>query len=214
VNQITQHDVDCDGSPVAGHDYGSALGAPFKVYLANGVETVVDPKTGKSYTTITDVPGLIAAVVRSRVLHPRKLSGDDLKFIRSALCIKSKSLAEIMDLSPEHYSRCESGVRTMSTTAEKVGRGYVFLMTYLKDKSVREALKENDPSENETKEINADEEKKALASLQKLFCDIKINPVCDADEELTFSFLRGRRDEESRREDKWRNELDDQKAAA
>lgn len=217
MNQITQHDFD-GGSPVAGHDYASALGAPFKVYLSSGVETVVDPKTGKSHTTVIDLPGLIAAVVRARVMHPRKLSGEDLKFIRSALCLKSKALAEIMDLSPEYYSRCESGIRTMSTTAEKVCRGYVYLMTYLRDKNVRKALEEQARAleEAEVKEVDAEEEKSALAAFQKLFCEIKINPVCDAEEELAFWFSRRRKSETSRRENdaKWRNELEDQKKAA
>lgn len=219
MNQITQHDFD-GGGAVAGHDYASALGAPFKVYLSNGVETVVDPHTGKSHTTVVDLPGLIAAVVRARVLHPKKLSGEDLKFIRSALCLKSKKLAEIMDLSPEYYSRCESGIRTMSTTAEKVCRGYVFLMTYLRDKNVRKAVEERAKvfeKEAETKEIDAEEEKSALAeAFQKLFCEIKINPVCDAGQELAFWFSRRPRGETSRRENdaKWRNELEEQKVAA
>jgi hypothetical protein len=112
VNQIMQHDCWGGGSPVAGHYYAESLGAPFKIYLTNGVETKVI--LGKTVTSIIDLPGLITAVVQSRVLHPRKLSGPDLKYIRSALCLKSKELAAALDLSPEHYSRLENGERTMS----------------------------------------------------------------------------------------------------
>src|ERR1700738_2011503 len=129
MDQIMQHDFK-DGGPVAGHYFAKSLGAPFKVYLANGVETKIDPISGKAMTSIIDLPGLIAAVVRSRVSHPRKLAGDDLKFIRSALHLKSKGLAAALELSPEFYSRCESGHKAMSPTTEKLYRGYAYLITF------------------------------------------------------------------------------------
>ena len=90
-----QHDY-ADG-PVA-QDYGELLGTPFKVFLANGVVEKVDEKTGKVMTEITDLPGLIACILQARVLHPRKLSGDDLKFIRVALRLRSAEVAEILDV--------------------------------------------------------------------------------------------------------------------
>ena len=78
MDQIMQHDFG-DGGPVAGHYLAKSLGAPFKVYLANGVEKKIDPISGKAMTSIVDLPGLIAAVVRSRVSHPRKLSGNGVR---------------------------------------------------------------------------------------------------------------------------------------
>jgi len=98
VSQMMQHDyVD---SPVA-QDYVELLGAPFKVFLVNGVVEKVDEKTGKVMTEITDLPGLIACILQARVMHPRKLSGNDLKFIRGALRLRSVEVADILDISPE-----------------------------------------------------------------------------------------------------------------
>jgi hypothetical protein len=101
MEQIMQHDFP-GGGPVAGPYLAKSLGAPFKIYLSNGVEFETDPTSGKMMTKIVDLPGLIGAVVRARVSHPRKLSGADLRFIRSALRLPSKGLAAVLDLSPEH----------------------------------------------------------------------------------------------------------------
>jgi hypothetical protein len=187
VNQIVQHDF--RGSPVAGHYYAKSLGAPFKVYLSNGVKKKRDQKTGKIVTDISDLPGLIAAVVRARVLHPRKLSAPDLKFIRTALCLKSKDLAAAIDQTKEHYCRCESGQKTMSVTAEKVYRANAYLASLWRDKTLRNAVRQQ--QQEQEKKIPPEKAAKALEEFQKLFLEMKINPVCDAQEELEFFFYRG-----------------------
>jgi hypothetical protein len=205
MDQIMQHDFDDDG-PVAGHYHAKSLGAPFKVFLTNGVTTEPDLGSGKSRISIVDVPGLIAAVVRSRVSHPRKLSGADLRFIRSALCLKSKALAEMLELTPEHYSRCESGEKTMSTNTEKMYRGYAFLATFLRDKKLRDAVRQK-----ERKEISPEDAQKALETIRKLFFDLKIRPVFGANEELTFVFTRRCPDERTPCGDddsEWKNDLE------
>jgi DNA-binding transcriptional regulator YiaG len=173
----------CGGSK---SDYylAKSLGAPFDVYLANGVEQKINPVTGKKSVEIKDPPGLVASVARARVLHARKMSGDDMKFLRTAVCLKSKVLAEAIDLSPEHYSRCEAGQKTMSPTAEKLYRGYIFLATYLKDK----ALMTKCTAKKD--EISPEDAKKAFSTFQKLFFEIKINPVFDSNERLEFVFCR------------------------
>jgi hypothetical protein len=192
---IMQHDLGSGvGGPVADHDYGKVLGAPFRVYLKNGVKSEADPATGKAVTSITDLPGLVAAVVRSRVLHPRKLAAKDLKFIRSVLGLKGKDLATAVELSAEFYSRCEAGQKAMSGPTEKVYRGYVFLLTYLKDRGVRVALKEK--IEADKKEVRPEDAQKALSEIRTLFFDMKINPVFGIEEgALSFTFSRGCPDE-------------------
>ena len=135
MSQTMQHDY--ADSPVA-QDYGELIGVPFKVFLTNGVVEKVDEKTGKVMTEITDLPGLITCILQTRVLHPRKLSGDDLKFIRVALRLRSAEVADILDVSPEHYSRCETGTKTLSTSTEKFYRMRVFLQAVCKDKAIQE----------------------------------------------------------------------------
>jgi DNA-binding transcriptional regulator YiaG len=185
VNQTKQHDY-ADG-PVA-QDYGELIGVPFKVFLSNGVVEKVDEKTGKVMTEITDLPGLIACILQARVLHPRKLSGDELKFIRVALRLKSAEVAEdILDVSPEHYSRCETGTKTLSTSTEKFYRMRVFLQAGCKHKAVQE-LKEKMQKENA--EIDATEEiKEAFEAFQSVFFDMKIKNIFPVGDELAFSFV-------------------------
>jgi hypothetical protein len=205
VSQIVQHDFG-SGSPV-GHYCANSLGAPFKVYLVNGVKTESHPVTGKSMTIITDLPGLIAAVVRARVLHQRKLSGADLKYLRSALCLKSMVLAKAIDLTPEYYSRCENNQKIMSTTTEKHYRVYAYLSSLLKDRNLQSAVRAQ-----KEKDLSPDKAKKALAAFQKLFFEMKICPVFDIDEELAFVFSRKECTNETPCGDddaEWKPELED-----
>src|SRR5690242_459562 len=101
----------------------SDLGAPFKVVLNHSVKVTYDVATGEvvSYK-IPDLDGLLWAVVITRILHPRKLFGADIKFIRKALGLKQKELASKIDLTIEHLSRCETNTLVMSPGSEKLFR--------------------------------------------------------------------------------------------
>jgi len=204
MNEIMQHDLAGSG-PVAGHYHAKSIGSPFEVYLTNGFEITPDPASGKMMTSITDLPGLMAAIVQSRVSHPRKLSGADLKFIRSALCLQSKALARALELTPEHYSRCETGQKTMSIATEKVYRGYVFVASVLRDKNILDAVRLGP-----RKEVTPDDAQKALEAIRKLFFDLRISPVFDVSEELKFVFSRRCPDEGRPCGDddaQWKNDL-------
>lgn len=95
------------------------LGAPFKVVLNSGVTFGIDKDTGEETVSIPDTIGLINAVVRARVQHERKLNGEELRFIRKAINVRAKSLAELLDITPEHYSRCEGGDKICQIRAKR-----------------------------------------------------------------------------------------------
>lgn len=202
MNQM-QHDLDY--GPVAVQDYGELLGTPFSVYLYNGVTVHIDSQSGETVADITDLPGLIAAIVQSRVLNPRKMSGKDLRYIRSALCLRSKQIAASLDMSAEHYSRCESGTKAMSSEKEKFYRMYVYLSSFIKDKGVRNAI-----SEMEQKpKASPDEAEKALSAFQKIFLEMKIHSVHAAGERLAFEFCRGKGyPDRENADDKWIDDSD------
>lgn len=211
MNQM-QHDF--VGGPVAGQDYSELLGTPFKVVLSNGIEQHLNKATGKVMTQITDLPGLIFCILQARVLHPRKLSGEDLKFIRASLRMRSSEVADVLDVSPEHYSRCEAGTKTLSTAAEKYFRMRVFLQASCKHKAVQEKLAQ---MEEQKVEFDTEEAKEALAAFQSVFFDMKIAHLVVAGQELAFSFSRGgvRRKARGRGKDdgKWRREQPEKIAA-
>jgi hypothetical protein len=197
-----QHDF--IGSPVA-QDYGDLLGTPFKVFLSNGVVEKRNSATGKVAIDIVDLPGLIASIVQSRVLHPRKLSGDDLKYIRSALGLRSVDVANVLEISPEHYSRCEAGTKTLSVSSEKHLRMHVFLAAAWKHTEVQKQIAKN-------AKCDPEEAKEALEAFNKIFSEMKIQHLFPADEGLEFSFSRkSRRDDEKiadcgKDDGKWRKD--------
>lgn len=187
MNQM-QHDF--SASPVAQRDYSAVLGTPFKVFLSNGVSECYDATSGKVVTEIVDLPGLIAAVVQSRALHPRKLSGDDMKYIRSALCVKSNEIAAALDFSPEHYSRCETGIKTMSPEKEKFYRMYVFLGACVRDRQIQDKLSKQTLLEKSLKPGSPEDAEKAVAAFAKIFLEMKLIALYPAGDELAFWFSR------------------------
>ncbi|WP_147385677.1 hypothetical protein [Oleomonas cavernae] len=189
MNQM-QSDTAC--GPVVDRDYSEVLGTPFKVILANGVTEYFDSHSKKMKMEIKDVPGLIAAIVQSRAVHPRKLSGDDLKFIRSALHMKSWEVASAVELSAEHYSRCEAGVKIMSSDKEKFYRMFVFLASWYKDKGAKRisAKKILETTQDPSSHHEASE---AISAFGKIFFGLKLNSVYPVDEELVLHFYRNAR---------------------
>lgn len=180
------------------------LGAPFNVKLLNGVEVNQNPITGKEEVVIDDLIGLIGAVVRARVLHPRKLSGKELKFVREALGVQAKQLADFLEISAEHLSRCENGPKAMSASSEKLLRCLAFLATQLPDPSLA-FVKPKGESERDIKN-----EKVETVNFVNLFFSMKIAPIALVDEEpLTFEFIRRPLDateDSSEDEEKWQPE--------
>jgi DNA-binding transcriptional regulator YiaG len=184
------------------------LGAPFKVTLLDSVTLKIDPSTGEEKITVPDLNGLTNAVVRSRVTHPRKLNGEEIKFIRAALDVKANKIAEFLNMTPEHLSRCEAGTKVMSTLSERVFRLFAFLGTFFADPEELLATR-LDGSEIERR---AATKPNALQQFVTHFFTMKIVSVYDVDTELHFEFSRGRSEsaaEEPSSEDKenaWMNQ--------
>ncbi len=142
------------------------LGAPFKIILENSVHVKVDEEGNVIETTVPDLAGLIHAVVVARVTHERKLSGHELRFVRKAMGWKSKDLAKKLEMSAEHWSRCEAGDKVLSKTTEKLLRIYCVFKT---------------PDKSAIKELGFGDD---------FFDMIKIATMWDSSEELIFRFVR------------------------
>ncbi|AZG76334.1 hypothetical protein [Methylocystis rosea] len=180
------------GVPAVEWPYNAVtLGAPFKVLLHDGVTFGVD-NSGEKTVCIKDPFALINAVVRARVLHPRKLSGEEIKFVRRSIGAKSRSVAEFLDMTPEHFSRCESGAKAFSAASEKHFRMAAYVSSFLEDPSAfflpAELLRQPKPSK---------EAKISAAVIHRWFLSLKIETVFDPNEELRFEFHRGSTADES-----------------
>lgn len=160
------------------------LGAPFKVILKNSVKQLIDPKTGKVKKTIIPNPrDLITKVALQRLTYSRKLSGSDIRFIRKALKIRAKELAEMIEISVEHMSRCESGERILSPGVEKCLRLAILLREFDIGEVVDEDCKNNDRLRKAL-----DSYRSEMNKLKNLFRDFDISSVHDPDSELVMNF--------------------------
>ena len=107
-------------------DVSALLGAPFRVILSSGVSESVCSDCGASTALHLEKPTeLVAAVAMLRSLHSLKLSGDDIKFLRKALDMKSKELANAISVVPETFSRFENSRQPISESIEKLLRAFV-----------------------------------------------------------------------------------------
>lgn len=176
------------GSVPVVHDpyHMDTLGAPFKVILKNGVTFGVDEKTGDQTVSIPDTIGLINAVVRARVCHPRKLNGAEIKFLRKSIGVRAKIIAKFLDMTPEHLSRCESGMKPMTNLSERTFRLFAFLASFCDE---AESLLGDDLQNHESSRETPDDVIKGAARFVKYFLSLKINAAYSA-EELCLEFCR------------------------
>jgi len=113
---------------VAKFDASGLLGSPFKVFMHNAVKEKVCADCGEVLGHIVPMPEkLIAVAAIVRACDARKLNGDEIKFLRKSLCLKSKILAERLGVSPEQFSRFENNKIVISEVYEKLLRGEVCL---------------------------------------------------------------------------------------
>lgn len=205
---MTQHERFKGNGRVVPQYEIDTLGAPFKVTLLDCVTLDVDPSTGEEKINVPDVIGLINAVVRTRVTHSRKLNGAEIRFVRNALGVKANLIAEFLEMTPEHLSRCEAGRKVMSTMSEKFFRLLAFLATFVAEPEelFTLALSDGAAIEKVGKVRRADEMAKKFV---EQFLSMKIESAFDPDQELHFVFSRepvGSNDVEDSLEDEWRNE--------
>lgn len=119
---INQHGGQSEQTRVVDHFVATDLGTPFKVVLHKAVRVTFNDRNEAISYSIPDLDGLLRATVIARILHERKLSGSDIRFVRRAIGVKQKDVARSIEMSPEHLSRCEAGNLVMSPTSEKLLR--------------------------------------------------------------------------------------------
>lgn len=191
------------------------LGAPFKVTVLDCVSLSVDEKTGEEKINVPDVIGLISAVVRARVEHPRKLNGKEIRFVRNALRLKANQIAKFLDMTPEHFSRCEKGSKIMALPSEKYFRLFAYVATHSSDPEdlllkVIEGRTKLAATEIEKSIKNVDSVAKKLFDR---FLLMKIESAFDVNKELNFEFWRKPLDENEPtlepEEENWRAQSDE-----
>lgn len=159
------------------------LGAPFKVILVNSVEQITNETGAVEQIKIPNLRGLLKQIAATRVLVNRKLSGKDIKFIRKALPVKASTLAEKIGVTPEHFSRCESGDRALSSGTEKCLRIAILLELFKLPDCVGEVCEQN-----EMLKRKVDAYTKAMSRICSIINSMKIPAAHDPSEALCLSF--------------------------
>jgi transcriptional regulator with XRE-family HTH domain len=122
--------------PISNYVVPGALLGIENVTLVDGVFDELCEKCGKGKITILDLPGLIAAVALTRVKLPFKLNNKELRFLRKALEISGKEMAEHLKVSPETLSRWENEKLPISEQSEMLLRMIVIALLHDKAEAV------------------------------------------------------------------------------
>lgn len=103
------------------------LGLPgVKLTLFNAVTLEKCALCGRvDSVTISNLEGLVATVALARVLHPAKLNGGEILFLRKAMEFTAKELAAQMEVNEQTISRWENDVDPIGAQSEKLLRRLV-----------------------------------------------------------------------------------------
>jgi putative zinc finger/helix-turn-helix YgiT family protein len=115
--------VECGGpvsTRILPHYRGLQIGVA--VDLVNTVEEITCKKCKEQEVSFPDFNGLLAAIAVARVKTPIKLNGAEIRFLRKALEITAKELAEHLGMREETVSRWENNKENISPPAEKLLR--------------------------------------------------------------------------------------------
>ncbi len=86
------------------------------VYLVNGYE-LVEGKNGASLI-IQDIDGLHNAIGRLLVTEQKRLSGKDIRFLRTELLLSQAVLAQLLQVDEQTVARWEKGKTKIPGTAD------------------------------------------------------------------------------------------------
>lgn len=184
------------------------LGAPFQIVLSKSVRQEVNADGEIVKTTIPNPRGLLHQVAITRLIHPRKLTGKDIKFVRKALSIKAKELADMISVSAEHLSRCEADKAVLSPGIEKFLRLSVLVDTLKLPEGIEKHCEE---SENAMRQLS--KFSKSFQRLQDSIRSMQIEAVYNTEEPLILYFFVNDKssagcDDDDLNEEDWYDDLD------
>lgn len=117
ISEECIHEMDCK---VMLQYETDELGIPLVIF--NSVQQSTCKKCGEITHLIPFPDRLIAAAAIGRCKLPLKFSGDEIRFIRKAMNVASKDLAEILCVAPETFSRWENDKAPIAPASEKMLR--------------------------------------------------------------------------------------------
>lgn len=96
------------------------LGAPFTVIIEDAVVRETCRVCGEEVgTAMPPLESLISAIAVARALHPWKLNGEEIRFLRKAVGWKAIQMAAQLDVNKSTMSKWENGKDKMGNGAER-----------------------------------------------------------------------------------------------
>lgn len=105
-------------------------GVVVKIINAVKVFKCTGEDCGDEAIGIPDMQGLVHAAAVYRALDPVRLDGKEVRFMRRALDMTQVEFGAIMDLTPEHVSRWETGAKGIGSATEKLMRHNLCALLY------------------------------------------------------------------------------------
>ncbi|MGI4799527.1 MAG: helix-turn-helix domain-containing protein [Janthinobacterium lividum] len=98
----------------------TGLGLPYPIILVGAAEEEIDETTGERIgVSVPNMEGLVAAIAITRALLPQRLDGAEVRFIRRALNMTAKDLAESLEMAAATLSRWENNKEGPGAWADK-----------------------------------------------------------------------------------------------
>lgn len=103
-------------------DASDLVGLDGVLVLGEAIEMACEGCGFVRSVVVNDLEGLEAAAAMERIRRPRRLGGGEVRFMRTALRMKAKELADALKIRPETVSRWENDHTPMNAEMEKVFR--------------------------------------------------------------------------------------------
>jgi DNA-binding transcriptional regulator YiaG len=91
----------------------------FEGVFLSGIVQSRCPECGEEVVTIPNIKGLHLAIGRSLVGKEEMLTGNEARFLRKELRLKSKDMAVVLSMKTETYSHWENEMQSVSPTCDK-----------------------------------------------------------------------------------------------
>ena len=115
-----------DKCPQCNHRMKASMDKPyhyrecgFEGVFLSGIVQSRCPVCDEEVVTVPNIKGLHLAIARHLVCKEEMLTGDEARFLRKELKLKSKDMAATLSMKPETYSRWENEKQAVSSTCDK-----------------------------------------------------------------------------------------------
>lgn len=126
------------------------------VYLKGGVTEYICPECGTKSTSIKNVVGLHKVIASSLATAKRRLSGQELRFLREQLGFSAEELAQVVEYNEDHIRKIETGSQSPKAPYEMFLRVAILRESKAPEYDLRELANRKSYKLQDLKLVNKD----------------------------------------------------------